>query len=104
MLSLNRVEKDVLCKINSLDTKNVLLIGDNTIDTNIKTCLGNEDEILSRLNKNIKYIYLPGSLTSTFLNKVKGLVVDLIVNDGTKVFVNKEDYDSFKGREVIYTY
>ncbi|MBZ4664156.1 MAG: hypothetical protein JG776_1871 [Caloramator sp.] len=97
MLSLNKVQEDILNKINTLNFKNVLLIGDNTIDTNIKTSLGNEDEILNRIDKNIKYIYLPGSLTGTFLNKIKGLEVDIIVKDGTKIFINREDYDSFRG-------
>lgn len=98
MLSLNVVGKDVLDKINEQNSKNVLLIGDNTIDLDIKTSLGNEDEILNRVDENTKYIYLPGSLTGTLLNKIKGLKVDIIVKDGTKIFVNKEDYDSFNGR------
>lgn len=95
MLSLKCVDELIKSRLGDFERNNVILIGEDVIDTGINTSLGREDEILDKVDEDTKYIFIPGSLTSSFLNKLKGLKVDVIVKDGTKLFCQREDYESF---------
>lgn len=101
MLSLDEIEYDIKQKIIKNNMQNILLIGQEIEDTNFKTALSNEDLIVEAiLNSNIKIhsIFIPGSLTNSLLEKLIGLNVNIIVMDGTKVFVSDKEYRSFKAK------
>lgn len=101
MLRLNEIDYEIKRKIINSNMQNILLIGQEIEDTKFKTALSNEDLIIKAVlnSKNkIHSIFVPGSLTNTLLEKLIGLNINIIVMDGTKVFVNEVQYRAFKNK------
>lgn len=101
MLRLDEVNVDIKEKIIKSNMQDILLIGKEIEDTNLKTALSNEDLIVDKIlnsKNNIHSIFIPGSLTNSFLEKLIGLNINIVVMDGTKVFVSDKDYKAFKNK------
>lgn len=71
----------------------------------IRTALRAGDKILSNLDENSKYLVLPGSLMGTLIKRIvssyrdyKNLII--VVQDGTKIFIDHKDYLHFLRRGV----
>lgn len=71
----------------------------------ISTALREGEKILSSLDDNSKYLILPGSLMASLIKKIiagyknyKNLTI--VVQDGTKIFIDNNDYINFLRRRV----
>lgn len=103
ILTLPRVEDSVvdICKeavesgfVSFIDSTN------NIITTDYITALGKADSILNEVREDYKYIVLPGTLMNSFIKSIQDLLrvkkIEIVVADGTKIFVEPMDYNIFE--------
>lgn len=69
------------------------------------TIIGNEDLILTNIKENSRWIYTSGAITDSFVdalvkNTKASQKLTIIVNDGTKLFVNEESWSKLKVRKI----
>lgn len=103
LLTLPRVEEEILeiCK-EAAALKQVSFIDKNKrlINTHIKTTLGNANKIIDLIKEDYEYIVIPGTVMNSFIKSVSTIAdtkrLDIIVVDGTKVFVEEMDYRIFE--------
>lgn len=72
----------------------------NITDLNLKTALGKGRYISEHIKKDAKYLVIPGSLVKSTLEDIVSSTngykdIDIVINDGTKVFIEPKDYQRF---------
>ena len=68
---------------------------------NLKTTLNCQDVLLDNIDEDSKYIYINGILTNNILQSITKNIkkykdIDIIIYDGSKVFVDKDIYDKYR--------
>lgn len=77
------------------------------IKTDYVTALGCAKKITGYIKPEYEYVVLPGTLTGSFIRSMSGILkennIKIVVMDGTKIFVDRMDYNSFKrlGGEIL---
>lgn len=69
-------------------------------DLKLKTALGKGQYIAEHIKKDSKYLVIPGSLVKSTLEDIVSSTnrykdIDIVINDGTKVFIEPKDYQRF---------
>lgn len=69
---------------------------DKLVYSDCSTILGKEDKIIDNIDLDTRYIYTSGAITDTFVesllkNTNKKNRISIIVDDGTKLFINEEN-------------
>lgn len=71
-----------------------------------KTSIGAAKEVIDNLKESVSYVFINGIITDSFVNElmtsgysIKG--VHFIVEDGTKLFINRDSYLRFLSKGVI---
>lgn len=69
-------------------------------DLGLKTALGQGQYISEQIKKDTKYLVIPGSLVKSTLEDIVSSTklyrnIDIVINDGTKVFIEAKDYQRF---------
>lgn len=69
-------------------------------DLNLKTALGKGQYIAEHIKKDTKYLVIPGSLVKSTLEDIVSSTnrykdMDIVISDGTKVFIEPKDYQRF---------
>ncbi|MFO7887324.1 MAG: hypothetical protein R6U59_03320 [Eubacteriales bacterium] len=98
--SLPEVEDEKLIKIlKNLDTTAVINKDYEFEKLEVKTGLGNGSKIKNAVNKDTKYIFIDGALTSSLLKNLidkDGLNYTLVLRDGTKIFTEPYTWNNLK--------
>lgn len=108
LLSLPQVSKDYLEKSKDLIFKNKIGIIDNNMrvkEIPLDTALGQGHKIGEYLDEDSRVLILPGSLVRGTLDDITRSTrayknIDIVVADGTKVFIPPKDYLVFKRMEI----
>lgn len=69
-------------------------------DLDLRTALGKGQYIAEQIKKDSKYLVIPGSLVKSTLEDIVSSTnsykdIDIVINDGTKVFIEARDYQRF---------
>lgn len=102
MLQLQKVEDDIenICR-EAAEGKVVSFIDRNKkiIKTDYATALGSAKSIIGEIKAEYEYVVLPGTLTGSFIRSMRDIVrvndIKIVVMDGTKIFIDRMDYNSF---------
>jgi len=98
--SLPEIEDEKLIKIlKNVDTTAVINKNYEFEKLQVKTGLGNGSKIKNAVNKDSKYIFIDGALTSSLLKNLvdkDGLNYTLVLRDGTKIFTEPYTWNNLK--------
>ena len=69
-------------------------------DLKLETALGQGQKIAENIRKDSKYLVIPGSLVKSTLEDIISSTnrykdIDIVINDGTKIFIEPRDYQRF---------
>jgi hypothetical protein len=103
MLTLPRVEAKDLRICGEAATSSYVSFIDrerNIINTHYKTTLGCAHKIIDLVKADYEYIVVPGTIMNSFIKAMNGVLrnnkIELVVQDGTKIFVEPMDYRIFE--------
>jgi hypothetical protein len=103
MLTLPKVEAEVLEICEEAATSNHVSFIDkdkNIINTHFKTALGCANKIMDLIKADYEYIVIPGTVMNSFVKSMHHVLrnneIKLVVQDGTKVFIEPMDYRIFE--------
>lgn len=103
LLCLEKVKDDVdgICR-RAAEDKVVSFIDSNKniVKTKYTTALGYARKITGEIKPEYEYVVLPGTLTGSFIKSMVDIVkksdIKIVIMDGTKIFVDRMDYNSFE--------
>lgn len=103
MLTLPKVNEEILEACSEAATSNYVSFIDskkNIINTHFKTALGCAHKIIELIKDDYKYVVVPGTVMNSFIKAMEGTLhnrkIQLVVRDGTKVFIEPMDYRIFE--------
>jgi hypothetical protein len=103
MLTLPRVEAEDLRICGEAATLSYVSFIDkekNIINTHYKTALGSAHKIMDLVKADYEYIVIPGTVMNSFIKAMHSVLrnnkIKLVVQDGTKIFVEPMDYRIFE--------
>lgn len=103
LLKLPKVsEQDYQACKSAIQSQYICFIDDDNtiINTHCKTALGSSKKILSQVKDSYKAVVIPGTLVNSFIRDIQGILrhldIKIVVSDGTKVFVDIQDYKNFE--------
>lgn len=103
MLTLPKVENEILETCREAATSSYVSFIDknkNIINTHFKTTLGCAHKIMDLVKDDYEYIVVPGTVMNSFIKSMNNVLrnskVELVVQDGTKVFAETMDYRIFE--------
>jgi hypothetical protein len=98
--TLPEVEDDRLRKLlEKVSTTAVINKDYEFEELEVKTGLGNGSKIKNAVNKDTKYVFIDGALTSTLLKNLvdkDGIEYTIILRDGTKIFTDPYTWNNLK--------